>query len=55
MNPWPFVAAAYAAAILLTAALLAWAFVSMRRAEASADAMKRTDRAPSADAEGQER
>ena len=39
MNPWPFVTAAYAVAILLTAALLTWAFASMRRAEAAADAL----------------
>ena len=42
MNPWPFVIAAYAVAIALTAALLLWAFASMRRAEAAADALKRT-------------
>ncbi len=41
MNPWPFVIAAYAVAIALTAALLLWAFASMRRAEAAADALKR--------------
>jgi hypothetical protein len=41
MNPWPFVIAAYAAGIGLTAALIAWAFASMRRAEAAADALKR--------------
>jgi hypothetical protein len=41
MNPWPFVTAAYGAAILLTAALLVWAFASMRRAEAAADALRR--------------
>ena len=41
MNPWPFVAGAYSVAILLTSALLAWAFVSMRRAEAAADALGR--------------
>ena len=41
MNAWPFVAAAHAVAVLLTAALLAWAFASMRRAEARADALKR--------------
>jgi len=39
MNPWPFVIAAHAVAIGLTGALLAWAFVSMRRAEAAADAL----------------
>ena len=41
MNPWPFVAAAYVVAICLTAGLLGWAFASMRRAEAAADALKR--------------
>jgi hypothetical protein len=41
MNPWPFVAAAYFVAIGLTAGLLLWAFVSMRRAEAAADALGR--------------
>ena len=41
MNPWPFVAAAYAVVTLLTAGLLLWAFVSMRRAETAADALKR--------------
>ena len=41
MNPWPFVIAAYAVAIGLTAALLLWSFASMRRAEAPADAISR--------------
>jgi hypothetical protein len=41
MNPWPFVAAAYCTAVALTAALLLWAYASMRRAEAAADALKR--------------
>jgi hypothetical protein len=41
MNPWPFVIAAYGAAIALTGALLLWAHASMRRAEAAADALKR--------------
>lgn len=41
MNAWFFVTAAYAVAILLTIALLLWAFASMRRAEAAADALKR--------------
>ena len=40
MNPWPFVTAAYAVPILLTAALVMWAFASMRRAEAAADALR---------------
>ena len=41
MNPWLFVAAAYGAAIALTFALLLWAYASMRRSEAAADALKR--------------
>ena len=41
MNSWPFVIAAYAVAVSLTAALLAWAHWSMRRAEAAADALTR--------------
>jgi len=41
MNPWPFVIAAYATATALTAALLLWAYISMRRAEAAADALTR--------------
>ena len=41
MNPWPFVIAAYGVAIGLTAALLIWAYASMRRDEAAADALKR--------------
>jgi hypothetical protein len=41
MNPWPFVIAAYCVAVVLTAALLLWAFASMRRAEAASDALIR--------------
>ena len=41
MNPWPFVIAAYAVAVALSAALLLWAYASMRRSEAAADALKR--------------
>ena len=41
MNPWPFVIAAYSLAITLTLALLLWAYMSMRRSEAAADALKR--------------
>jgi hypothetical protein len=40
MNPWPFVLAAYAIGIAATSALLLWAYASMRRAEAAADALK---------------
>ena len=41
MNLWPFVAAAYGVAFLLTAVLLLWARASMRRAESAADALTR--------------
>ena len=41
MNAWPFVIAAYSVAILLTATLLLWSYVSMRRAEAAADDLTR--------------
>jgi hypothetical protein len=41
VNPWPFVVGAYLVAILLTAALIAWSFASMRRAEGAADALTR--------------
>jgi hypothetical protein len=41
MKPWPFVIAAYGVVIVLTFALLLWSFVSMRSAEAAADALKR--------------
>ncbi|MEA2999522.1 MAG: hypothetical protein QOK17_1355 [Sphingomonadales bacterium] len=40
MNPWPFVIAAYAAALLGTAGLLAWSYAVMRRAESEADALR---------------
>ncbi len=40
MNPWPFVIAAYAAALLATAGLLLWAWRSMRVAEAAAEKLK---------------
>ena len=41
MNPWPFVIAAYAVTIVVVAGLLLWAYVSMRRAEAAADGLRR--------------
>ena len=40
MNHWAFVTAAYVIAVGGTVALLAWAFVTMRRAEAAADELK---------------
>ena len=41
MNQWAFVTAAYGVTIVATVALLAWAYLSMRDAEAKADALKR--------------
>jgi hypothetical protein len=41
VSQWPFVIAAYSAAILLTVGLVAWAYTSMRRAEAAADEIGR--------------
>ena len=41
MNPWPFVIAAYSVAALGTIALTLGSFLSMRRAERAADALKR--------------
>jgi hypothetical protein len=41
MNQWAFVAAAYGVTVVATAVLVAWAFLSMRSAEAEADALKR--------------
>ena len=41
MNQWAFVLAAYGLTGLATLALVAWAFLSMRSAEADADALKR--------------
>jgi hypothetical protein len=41
MNPWPFVIAAYLVTIVATAALILWAYASMRRAEAAADKLRR--------------
>jgi hypothetical protein len=40
MNHSAFIAAAYAVALLATAALLAWAYVSMRSAERAAAELK---------------
>ena len=39
MNSWPFVIAAYAVAIIATAALLLWAWRTMRAAETAAEAL----------------
>lgn len=37
LDPWPFVAAAYAIGVLGTLALIAWAWLAMRRAERRRD------------------
>jgi heme exporter protein CcmD len=36
VNPWPFIAAAYALTLLVTAGTLLWSWIAMRRAEAEA-------------------
>jgi hypothetical protein len=41
MNPWPFVIAAYGLTGAGTFGLLAWAWRSMRMAEAQAESLKR--------------
>jgi len=41
MNQWSFVFAAYGLVALATIGLVAWSFLSMRDAEARADAAKR--------------
>jgi hypothetical protein len=41
MNAWSFVFSAYGVAVASTAALLFWAYASMRRAEAAAEDFKR--------------
>ena len=41
MNHWSFVIASYGVTLLATAALLLWAWRSMRRAERRSDALRR--------------
>ena len=41
MSQWSFVTAAYVVAIVATLGLLVWACMSMRKAEAAADELKR--------------
>ena len=41
MNQWAFVVAAYGVTAVATIALVVWAFLSMRSAEADAEALKR--------------
>ncbi|MDQ3077567.1 MAG: hypothetical protein M3Q83_01860 [Pseudomonadota bacterium] len=38
MNQWNFVIAAYVVTVIATLGLLGWAYASMRRAEAAAEA-----------------
>jgi hypothetical protein len=41
MNPWPFILGAYGVGTVATLALLLRSFVSMRRAEAAIEALRR--------------
>jgi len=41
MNHWAFVTAAYAVTLLGVTGLVAWAYGSMRRAEAAADRLRK--------------
>jgi hypothetical protein len=43
-DPWPFVIASYAIALIGTLALVGWAWLSMRRAEKRRDAVRRERR-----------
>ena len=40
MSHWPFILAAYAAALAGTAGLALWSHAAMRRAESEADALR---------------
>ena len=40
MTHWPFIAAAYAVALIGTLGLAGWSFAAMRKAEREADALK---------------
>ena len=40
MTHWPFIAGAYAVALLGTLGLTGWSFAAMRRAERAADSLK---------------
>ena len=41
MNPWPFVIAAYAAAVIAVAGLFAQSYLAMRKAERDAAELRR--------------
>jgi hypothetical protein len=40
MTHWPFIAGAYAVALLATFGLTGWSFAAMRRSEREAEALK---------------
>ena len=40
MSHWPFIAGAYAVALVATLGLTGWSYVAMRRAEREADSLK---------------
>ncbi|HEX9946213.1 MAG TPA: heme exporter protein CcmD [Allosphingosinicella sp.] len=40
MTHWPFIAGAYAVALIATFGLTGWSFAAMRRAEREADSLK---------------
>lgn len=46
MNPWPFIAAAYALSVAGTLAVTLWSFAAMRRAEAEAETLRRPEDRP---------
>ncbi|MBA3676401.1 MAG: heme exporter protein CcmD [Sphingosinicella sp.] len=41
MNPWPFIIGAYAVTILGVVGLSLWSWITMRRAEADAENLRR--------------
>ena len=41
MNHWAFITAAYAVTLIAVAGLILWAYVTMRRAEAAADRLRK--------------
>lgn len=43
MNHWAFISAAYAVVLIATSGLLVWSYFTMRKAEAAADGLKRTE------------
>ena len=43
MSHWAYVTAAYAVVLVATTGLLLWAYVTMRKAEAAAEGLKRAE------------